>query len=501
MRRLWLRLALGAMLGLSAMTGTLAQPPAVPEPVTPERVNEMVRQLGTASSDRRLALLALLREWSVRRADSRVDPLTLPAALREATLEIAKLAEDPDPAIRLVVLSDLGRLRAPGPVAHLVWQKALASNDPLVHRAVADGMRYYLGRVQELREPSSGAARLRLLEQFAADAAATLDLLPTLLRGPSPEARADACRALSASMDTLEDRQSELSSDLSPAAFASFKKNLLPIGEHVSATLRAIGAELNRESPANQKLMLQAISDVAEVCATRAERDNRQRQPRGRLLRTDVEPEGPQAAERIGAALRELLPALNQIMVTATVETKLVLLGAVEDLEGNAPGMWDLLEKSSRDRNRFVRWAALRAMAKEAAQDPNLVMPALRRGLFDEDLGVRNATCQTLELFGSRAKVLAPDLGKLLLSEDEELQQNVVRALSAMGRDAAPAVPQLVLLLKSRNPKLRQVVPPLLAIIGQPAAGAAIPALRTALVDSDPEVRVRAAEALRKLTE
>jgi HEAT repeat protein len=489
------------MMGLKILNGALAQPPTVPEPVTTERVNETVRQLEAASSDRRLALLALLREWSVRRADARVDPLTLPAALREATLEIAKLAEAPDPAIRLVVLADLGRLRAPGPVAHLVWQKALASNDPLVHRAVAEGMRSYLGRVQEIREPSSGAARLRLLELFAADAAATLDLLPILLRGPSPEARADACRALSAAMDTLDDRQAELASDLNPAAFASFKKHLLPIGEQVSATLRAIGAELHRESPANQKLMLEAIADVAEVGATRAERDSRQRQPRGRLLRADVEPEGAQAAARIRAALRELLPALNQIMATASVETKLVLLGALEDLEGNVPGMWDLLERSSRDSNRFVRWAALRAMAKEAAQDPSLVMPALRRGLFDEDLGVRNATCQTVELFGARAKVLAPDLGKLLLSEDEELQHNVVRALSAMGREAAPAVPQLVLVLKSRNPKLRQVVPPLLAIIGQPAAHEAIPALRAALTDSDPEVRVRAAEALRKLTE
>lgn len=477
------------------------QMPLSYEPVTAERVAETVRALEGASTDRRLALLALLREWAVRRADSRLDPLTLSAALREATLEIAKLAEDPEPVIRLTVLTDLGRLRAPGPVARLVWQKALSGNDPSVQRAVAEGMYSYFNRGAELREPSSGAARLRLLEQFTSDAAATLDLAPMVLRGPDAVARTQVCRALSSAIEILDDRQAELASDLNPAAFASFKRNLGPIGEHLAEAVRTIATLINRETAGIQTAMLQVLGDVAELCSTRLERDSRQRLPRGRLMRADIEPEGPQAAERLRKVLRESIPSLTELMASVEVENKLAVLSSLEDLESDIPEIWPILKTATRDQNRFVRWAALRVIGKQGQAPPELLLPALRRGLHDEDLGVRNAACQSVEQLGRKAIALVPDLANLLPGDDEELQQSALRALYAMGSDAAPAVPQLIHLLKSANPKLRQAVPPLLATIGKPAAAAAIPALRTALSDADSEVRLRAAEALRRLTE
>lgn len=498
--RSWLPVALLGQF-LLFVGQTFSQAPFTQEPVTAERVAETVRALEGAPTDRRLALLALLREWAVRRTDSRMDPLTVSAALREATLEIAKLAEDSEPVIRLTVLTDLGRLRAPGPMARLVWQKALAGDDPAVHRAVAEGMYSYYNRETELREPSSGAARLRLLEQFTSDAAATLDLAVTLLRGPDAAARAQICRALSAAITTLDDRQTELTSDLNPVAFASYKRNLEPISHHLAESVRTIAKLLNQETALNPEAMLQVLGDAAELCSTRTERDSRQRQPRGRLMRADIEPEGIQAAERIRQALRETVPSLAKLISNTSVENKLAVLNALEDLESDAPGIWLILDTASRDQNRFVRWAALRVIAKQGQAQPEQLLPVLRRGLHDEDLGVRNAACQTVELVGRKAAPLVPDLAKLLPGDDEELQQNALRALYAMGADAAPAVPQLIQLLKSPNPKLRQSVPPLLAMIGKPVAAAALPALRTALSDADSEVRLRAAEALRRLTD
>ncbi|HMP01175.1 MAG TPA: HEAT repeat domain-containing protein [Gemmatales bacterium] len=486
-------------LGLTCLAA--AEPPASSEPITPERVNEVVRELANASSERRLALLVLIREWSARKSDSRVDPLTLPSVLRNATLEIAKYADDPSPAIRAAVLTDLGRLRAPAPVARLVWKKGLEAGSPRDLTAIATGMLSYYDRAQEIRDPSSGSARLRLLELFADDVAGTLDLLPMVLRSSTPEARASGWRALSALLDTLDDRQPELSADQNPEAFASFKRNLAPIGKQVAECLSLITAQLPSADLDEQLLMLQAVMDAAEVCIARPERDSRYRQPRGRLMRADLEPEGKQAADAIVVALRELIPALDLVIISGSLEAKLALLSAIEDLGGEGQMVWKLLTHAARDPNRFVRWAAMRAMAKFSTDDLDRVLPVFARGLKDSDLGVRNATCQTVEQFGKRAKALAPDLGKLLMSEDEELTQNAMRALTAMGPDAAPAVPYLIQTLRSENPKLRQLAPPLLGIIGKPAGQEAIPALMTALDDPDPDVRLKAAEALRRLTD
>jgi HEAT repeat protein len=306
---------------------------------------------------------------------------------------------------------------------------------------------------------------------------------------------------LSAAIDVLNDRQAELASDLNPPAFASFKRNLGPISDQLAEVVRTIAELLNRESAGTQTAMLQVLGDAAELCSTRPERDSRQRLPRGRLMRADIEPEGPQAAERLRKVLRDTLPSFKELMSSAGVEHKLAVLNSLEDLESDLPGIWLILESASRDENRFVRWAALRVMAKQSQAPPEQLLTALRRALHDEDLGVRNAACQTVEQVGRKASALVTDLAKLLTGDDEELQQSALRALYAMGPEAAPAVPQLIYLLKSANPKLRQAVPPLLATIGKPAAAEAVPALRTALSDNDSEVRLRAAEALRRLTE
>jgi hypothetical protein len=148
-------------------------------------------------------------------------------------------------------------------------------------------------------------------------------------------------------------------------------------------------------------------------------------------------------------------------------------------------------------------WAGLRALEQDA-------LPALARGLSDSDVQVRRNVALFLEAASSASyntprgrrpmdiRRCLSELTAALADSDGRVRELAAQAIGEIGVEAAPAVPALVLLLKNPDVGSRCA-----ACIGLTGIGAvakdALPALRAALADPNPDVRRFAQRAVDKI--
>lgn len=162
--------------------------------------------------------------------------------------------------------------------------------------------------------------------------------------------------------------------------------------------------------------------------------------------------------------------------------------------------------------------------------DPQIVGPALIAALDDNYVSVRIPVVQALTRYRTYARNALSKIFELAKTEtDESMRSSCLSCLSqacyddglatqflsllddpeisgealaycqSLGKLSAPAIPRLVEFLKNADPLKRQQAANTLGGIGMPEGKDALPALKQALSDSDPNVRRAIADAIQRI--
>ena len=113
---------------------------------------------------------------------------------------------------------------------------------------------------------------------------------------------------------------------------------------------------------------------------------------------------------------------------------------------------------------------------------------------------MRRQAAETFRNLGVSDKLVVLSLAKALQDEDSQVRFSVVHALSNLGPGAVLAAPDLVRILTEANdPGLRAQAAMCLGNIGPAARDTALPALKKALQDKDPNARTSARSAVQSV--
>jgi HEAT repeat protein len=201
--------------------------------------------------------------------------------------------------------------------------------------------------------------------------------------------------------------------------------------------------------------------------------------------------EEPLLLEIVQAAV----PALGKRLSTDDVRTRLACLYALERMEAlAAPATADVLGVL-KDKNAFVRWAAVRVLGKLPPPKQDSAVTELAKLLADDNGDVRVSTAAALERYGPAAKPSVPALRTAVKGEDTESRVWAMRALVAIGPEAKEAIPELIGALSADAVEVRRAAAESLGKFG-PDAKDAVAALNKAADDADAGVRLAADQAL-----
>jgi HEAT repeat protein len=254
------------------------------------------------------------------------------------------------------------------------------------------------------------------------------------------------------------------------------------LGPAVSAlkkAIRPLAANLNPRDPAVCLAASGALETFAEL--------------RQSLLRHGFK------NDPMGKGLQEALEPLAKNLSDRNVRVQLGALYVLETIGPAAAGVMKKLVKTLDDPNAFVRWGALRALAKMPPPDARKAVTKVGRLLTDPSGDVRASAAVVLERYGPRALPAVAAICEAVNTKEATTRRLAIRVLAAVGPGAKKeALPALVTAL--RDPKaeaaVRAAAAQSLARFG-PAKRETAAALRKALEeDPDASVRLAAGEAL-----
>ena len=180
---------------------------------------------------------------------------------------------------------------------------------------------------------------------------------------------------------------------------------------------------------------------------------------------------------------------------------------AVEALGDDAAKFLPELAKSVEDSDLFVRWIAARTVRKLAEEDDrrkrphksaDVLVPALVKGLADEDIDGRIAVTRALGAYGPDAKAAVPELAKLVGKGDAEYRVVVLKALAGIGDDSQTALPEVVAAFKATDPRVRGEAARLVGLLSK-YAESYVDDLEKLASDPDPKVRELAGAAILRI--
>jgi HEAT repeat protein len=154
-----------------------------------------------------------------------------------------------------------------------------------------------------------------------------------------------------------------------------------------------------------------------------------------------------------------------------------------------------LMIASLKDTNVVIRRGAAAALAGLVPEQPE-ALAALREALKDIDPGVRMNALAALAALGERSRPAMADVIVCLNDSNDGVCMFATRTLAAMKADAKTALkPLLAVLTGGRIVEVKREAAAAIGSMGSTAAKA-VPALKTALQDSNPSLRGVAAIAL-----
>jgi hypothetical protein len=203
-------------------------------------------------------------------------------------------------------------------------------------------------------------------------------------------------------------------------------------------------------------------------------------------------------------------------------DVRLAAMEVLEEMGPNAEAALPAVIGALGDRDKFVRWAAVRVLGRFAPRDAKEVVPALVPLVGTRDGDFARAVAGLLSKYGADAAPAVPALAKAIRSGEPQARIAYLQTLPALGAAGADAIPSIRQLLRP-DPKGARIAPspypPAFAPSGPPKyddpgvraaaaealgrfgalAASAEPELREALNDEDTNVRRAAADALLRI--
>jgi HEAT repeat protein len=407
------------------------------------------------------------------------------------TPDLIRLLQHAELAVVKAAARALGNVRPDPQQAVLALKELLSAEDARRRAAAAEGLRLLMHSAADAA--IQGRATLRA-DALRAEAGLVGSLVvPVAARGLADEGVEVRRAAIAAMLEagaaanalvcdppgTREpgeafDQRSE--SDAEQAALG-------PLVFMLQAHAPAVGRLLKNSDPAVGEAALRTLGETAHA--------------RRRLLdhaaATHIRP-GQTASHGMP------LDPIASLVGHPNAQVRLSALDILEALGADAAPVASAVIKALSDSNRFVRWAAARALGRMAPADSDRAVPALIDLLRDPDADLRVSATRTLAAYGPAALPALLPLTAALASEDPVQRVAALHALENIGSDAKPALAAIRDALEDRDSQVRRSAARLLGKFG-PYASEALNSLRLRLNDSSPEVRAEAREALRCIAE
>ena len=207
----------------------------------------------------------------------------------------------------------------------------------------------------------------------------------------------------------------------------------------------------------------------------------------------------PAEQDPILGLYKSVLVELDAAAVDPVVPVRLRAIEATEMLGFDAVIAVSTLERALTDRDRFVRWAAIRTLGRLGPEQGEKIVPVLIPSLRDPDVDLRMITASTLEHYGERARAALPELRRAVTVGDADMRRAAISAILAMGNDIArDAIPTFITAVDDPTGTVRRSAAEALAQFG-PAARDAIPALTKLEASDDADDRRAATFAILKI--
>jgi HEAT repeat protein len=461
---------------------TLRQALSVTSDDTLERDRRTKACLGELRSLSELRKAVVLREWRHRYPDARLAAVDqqnrddLAERFRQATRQVLA---GRDPAAALAALEMLGETAA---------SMRAVGEPPVLTRPLTPDVARLVGE----GEPAVRAAAAKALGLIEPDLAVALPLLTLQMKSPDAAVRLNATTALGQVLETTA--QPWTGNQFNPTARLDRRetadaaaKLLAPLGQAAvdpggevrrsSLTALALAATLlGKLTPPAHADIPDSVEGARAVRRAEAEREE---------------------ARPLALALREQLAAVNRCLRGRDSEVKVLAL--------------KVCEEAAQARLRWLQ----RPGTPEPADDPlaaplAAALPGMAQTLTDDNVNVRRATLDALELYGPLASAAAPAVTRALKDADPFVRWSAVRTLGGIGPAARPAIPALTKLLQDPDLDVRLAAAAVLQTLdstGKEAPGkpgqsggsrprSALPALIQALGKKDSDTRLAAIHAL-----
>lgn len=417
--------------------------------------------------------------------------------------ELARLARDKDPRVRVAAARALGQSNPEPGIAGPALDRLLGEPNVLPRLAAARALVAWADGVAGLAGRSRSATGVRMARRDVVEAGVVVVPIAghalndseaaVRLHGAAAIGRAAGALAKLLLAPDAPDTPRDTTGDGQRIGkdWQEIRPLLLCLGREIPALVRATNdwaAEVRRQA----RLSLEELTGLRSRWRQRAAAC-----VRSPLVRCTLDGSDDPLLDGLIESLAQLTAAVS----ASDVETRRATLNVLETMGAAATPALRALVAAADDPDRFVRRAAVRTLGQVDPVGAGAPVPVLALRLADADLDVRLAAAASLENLGPASGPALPALvGALRRRDEAEMRLALCRVLEQLGEPArVEAVPALAAAVSDKDARVRRSAARVLGGIG-PAARSALAALRQAQDDADPAVQLAADAAIVRIT-
>jgi hypothetical protein len=378
---------------------------------------------------------------------------------------------------------------------------------PIVTRAAADAVGIVIENgARRLQRPpllSEAQAHLRDQRPLAEQVGGLLQLAANACGYPDEETRRRGLRAIETVANSVQQRflsaflpqkRTEIETPAEAQLIADFlRETLLPRLAQIAPALKS---GLSSTDPLTR---LQAARTASEI-ALLGERFRNLLSFAGRAPDKEEATPGGKYIDIIRGVLPDVIQRLRDPLPG-------VRLAAAETAESAGPRAWPYraqVAAAAQDRDPIIRWVIARALGRilpEDTSDATVPVTALAGQLHDPDIDVRTNVLISLQRYGNRAAGAIEAVIDNINRGDVDVRVVAVDTLErivaegAKTSDVEHAVAALADAVRTGDPRVQRQAADALGRLG-PAAKSALPVLKEAQQDPEPDLRRKASKAI-----